>query len=504
MKRTLTTAALLLIAALTLFPAASAAQGGITEDILNTFGELALIPRPSHHEKAISDYLMAWAAGLGFAVEQDALYNLIIDVPATPGMEDRPLVALQAHMDMVFAAKPGSDADPLTAAITVVNDGTYLSSDGSTSLGADDGIGLAIIMNAAMGKMAHGPLRLIVTTAEEDGMTGTFGLDPAHLCGVPYLINMDAEEEGSMCLSTAACVIESFTAGPELADAETDAALRIEISGLRGGHSGLDIGKGRLNAICAAAEMLRAADDAGIGFELAAFTGGSAPNAIPVGACAVICVPSRDLDAARQALADSADAIKARHADTDSAMTITIEETEWDGRVLTNESKGRALGYIAGVTNGVYTMSRDIEGLVESSSNLGLFSAGEDGITAVTCVRSSSPEGLREMLESDARLAGSLGIALTQEKSADPWPYDPDSRLADTADRAYLALYGKPIGHLTVHAGLECGTFSVYNRDLEMIAIGPTLYDVHTVNERLEIASIEKVWCLLERILADI
>lgn len=475
-----------------------------TEDILSTFSDLARIPRPSHHEEQISDYLMNWAESLGLAVQQDDLWNLIIDVPATKGMENKPLVALQGHMDMVFAQASGSNLDPITTEIRIVNDGTYLTSDHMTSLGADDGIGLAIMMNIAEGKMPHGPLRLIITTDEEDGMDGAFGLDPIHLSDVQYLINLDSEEEGTMCLSTAAAVSENFRLPLSRAGSAMDAGICVRLQNLRGGHSGLDIGYGRLNAISALAEMLAALDSASIEYELSSFAGGTAPNAIPSEASAVICVSAENSSDACALLSRAGDSIRVRYAGTDPDMSVSVEDCDVPGSVLSSDCKNVILAFVGGVTNGVVSMSEDIDGLVESSSNLGTVKTEADEFTALSYVRSSSPDRLSDILADDKSLSQDLGLTYFSVKSADPWPYNPDSRLAEIADEAYMTLFNEELEHITIHAAIECGTFSTYNPALDMIALGPTLRDVHTTGESLEIASIASVWQLVELILANV
>lgn len=483
---------------------AAADRKDITTEILDTFNGLTQVPRPSHHEEKISEYLEKWAKVKKFEVTRDNVNNVIVEVPATKGMESKPKVALQGHMDMVFAQKDGANLDPLTTTIKSVNDGTYLRSDGNTSLGADDGIGVAIMMNIAEGKMAHGPLKLIITTCEEDGMVGTFGLDPAVLKDVDYLINLDSEEEGTMCLSTAAGVVETFTMKPVLVDYEKTTAVELSISGLRGGHSGLDIDKGRLNAIKGMTELLLALKNGGIEYGLSVMSGGSAPNAIPTSAKAVIYVSAEDKEKAQQVLNEKADEIKACHKDTDPDMQFSITPCSEASKVLSSECRDAVLGLLSGITDGLVTMSKDIEGLVESSSNLGLFSIDGAEIKGTAYMRSSSPEMLEKILADDEKVSMEQGFSYSQEKTADPWAYKPDNHLMEVADEAYRSLFGKDIEHITMHAGLECGTYSVYNPDLDMIAIGPTLYDVHTINERLEIATIEKVWRFVEKILADI
>lgn len=253
----------------------------IVEDFLGHFGMLAAVPRPSGHERAVSGRLKAWAEGLGFAVRQNAVGNLVFDVPATAGLEDLPLVALQAHLDMVCSAREGRAFDPLRDAIVPVADraaGT-LRADGTT-LGADDGAGVAVILGIAEGKMAHGPLRVLLTADEEKGMSGALAVTAEDLRGVKRLVNLDSEESDAVTVSSAAAIEFRATAGAAGGAPSGGAALRLVLAGGAGGHSGMEIGDGKCNGIVALAEVL-----AGLGrevrFELARFGGGTAVNAIP-------------------------------------------------------------------------------------------------------------------------------------------------------------------------------------------------------------------------------
>ena len=260
-----------------------AADADIIDAVYENFLLLAAIPRPSHHEKQVSDFLAGWVTERGARnVTQDEVYNLIFDLPATPGYENLPKAAVQAHMDMVCVGEEGSDYDMLTDPIRVIRDdasGT-LTAEG-TSLGADDGVGLAIIMAIVEGKMDHGPLRVIFTVDEEDGMTGAFHLDPGAVADVDYLINVDDEVSDEVLLSTAAGEYVSIDDGVTCLAPRGSAALTLELRGLKGGHSGVEIDKGRLNGIIAMARLLEALKAEGILYELASLSGGSAPNAIP-------------------------------------------------------------------------------------------------------------------------------------------------------------------------------------------------------------------------------
>lgn len=476
----------------------------VTENIIATFMELTKVPRPSHHEEKISNYLLGWAQGKGLDAVQDDYYNLIIDVPATEGMEEKPLVCLQCHMDMVFAQKEGAGLDPLTTEIVVKNDGKYLTSDGNTSLGADNGIGLAVAMRIAEGEVGHGPLRLIITTNEEDGATGAFNISPDCVKDVSYMINIDHDGEGDACLSSAAGIRQVFSLDVSAEKPEGESAIEISIKGLTGGHSGLEIDRGRLNGLIGLANIIENLEKNGIEYELASFSGGSAMNAIPAAATAVICVGGGDVDKAVDILNTESEKYREDYSETDPDMTVTVEKTDLPDKVLSKEDKESIAGLLTGIRDGVYTMMEDFDGVVESSSNLGLLKADGDGVEAVAMVRSASPEKLDFLVGEQAELSESLGFSLESQKCTDAWPYKKDNPLFDLANDSYKSIFGKELGIDITHGGLECGTFAVYNPDINMISVGPEVIDSHTINERVEIESIEILWRLIQKVLEDI
>ena len=366
----------------------SAQDQAIVDELVENFKQLAAVPRPSHHEEKISNFLKDWAEGLGFAVIQDEALNIVFDIPATSGYENLPLVILQGHMDMVCVAEEGKTFDPLTDPITVVNDGKTLTADG-TSLGADDGSGVAVIMAIAKGAMDHGPLRVLITTDEEDGMEGAFALDSTHLQDAKYLINIDNEDSRSILVSTAAGDSIHVTKVVATQEPALDAAVTIKLGGLAGGHSGVEIGKGRLSGIIGMARLLAYLRDEGITYELASFSGGTANNAIPSGASAVVLVAANDHAALDSAVEAFREKLASEFANIEKNIVLTVSETERPSLVVSPSARDAALEFCTQVINGVYSMSKDMEGLVESSSNLGSFFLDASGLSASTYIRSS-------------------------------------------------------------------------------------------------------------------
>ncbi|MDO4891058.1 MAG: M20/M25/M40 family metallo-hydrolase, partial [Coriobacteriaceae bacterium] len=409
--------------------------------------------------------------------------NVMFDVPATEGTEDKPLTILQGHMDMVAAAEDGRDFDPLEDSITVIRDDEegILAADG-TSLGADDGSDVSIIMAAVQGKMAHGPLRVIITADEEDSMAGAFGMDASWFEGATYLINIDNEDSSQVLVSTAAGDSVHVTKKVAFAAPSESVALAIGVSGLKGGYSGVEIDKGRLNGIMGLAGLLKQLDEAGIAFELASFTGGTAGNAIRPKAQATIVVNADAVAAVEQAAAAWLDAAKTDYADIENvdAMKCTVTKAESLPNVVSTEDRDALITLAITAVNGVHTMSADKEGLVESSSNFGILKLDEEGLDALVTVRSSVGEKETELVEAHKALAQEIGCEVEVTKLADPWPYDPSNKLTELGKQVYQKLNGEEIEVAAVHGGLECGTFKVLKPDLDMISIGPDLKDVHT------------------------
>lgn len=481
---------------------APAGDKEIIDGVMENFLMLTQVPRPSHHEEKISAFLMDWARSQGLQPVQDRALNVMFDVPATEGFEDYPLGILQGHMDMVVAVAEGKTFDPLEDPITPVRDdaaGT-LTAEG-TSLGADDGIGVAMMMAVTEGRMNHGPLRIIITVDEEDGMDGAFHLDSAWLDGSEYLINLDNETSNAVLVSTAAG--DSIRVEKELAFADPagDLGLAVELSHLTGGHSGVEIDKGRLNGLVGLASFLKQLKEKGVRYELASLKGGTAGNAIPAAAAAEIVVRSEDRQAVEDAAASFFAELKEKYKGIEDDMRFTVSALAEAPRVVREEETESAVRYITEIIDGVYTWSRDLPGMVESSSNLGLFSLDENGLSGTSYERSSSPEKEEEILDAQQQLAEACGYAVTRSKMADAWPYDPSSSLLEKTREVYREQNGEEIQVLTVHAGLECGTFKALKPDLDMISIGPDLADVHTVKETLYLNSVPRIWHLLEGIL---
>lgn len=477
----------------------------IISKIVDNMKLLAQVPRPSHHEKLISDFLVKWAEQQGFQAQQDKQNNIMFNVPATPGCEALPPVILQGHMDMVCVAAEGVKFDPLKDPIKVVRDdkaGT-LTADG-TSLGADDGAGVSMIMLAAKGEMKHGPLRVIITTDEEDGMEGAFGISPAWLADIRYCINLDNEESNQVLVSTAAGDSVKATGSVTMQKPVGDTTVKLEIKDLKGGHSGIEIDKGRCNGIIAMARTLKRIRDKGLEFELVSFDGGVASNAIPSKVNAILVIKGKDKGMLQTIVEDAGNELRKKYAGIEDNFRFVLTDVPAAEQAVSKQDRDRAILFMDQIVDGVNTWSKDMKGLVESSSNLGIFKLDKDGLTARTYVRSSVGKLEEKIVNSQLALAKKCGYKTERIKMADPWPYNPNSKLLALTKEAYKKLNGEDIKVVAVHAGLECGTFAKLNPELDLISIGPDLKDVHSPKETLYLNSIPKTWNLLQEILLQV
>lgn len=472
--------------------------------VLSEFIELAKVPRPSHHEERVSEYLFQWAKRHGLTVERDELGEIIIDKPASPGCENVPRVIFQAHMDMVCVSEEGVDYDPVNDPIRVINDGVTLSAEG-TSLGADDGIGIAMCLYLLQDdSLRHGPIRAVFTTNEEDGMDSV-ALDPKYLDG-DYLINLDWETIGSLCNSCAGGDFFNFSRKAEWeAPPAGSKTLTVSFSGLLGGHSGIGINKGHANALVSIATLLAMLRQGGVDYRLASFGGGQAKNAIPAFGSAVIAVPAGD-EAKVEAILG-----RFRTEFVDAFGNIEPEgvfsadmSSPAPTRVLRREAGFGMAELMTVVPNNVHTMSPFVDGLVESSANLGVASVDDDALRFTVFARSSVAYQATQLGAICSALAGGFGFDFESEGHIPGWAVNPNSRLTKLACEAYRELTGSDMIVEPVHAGVECGAFAEKNPHLDMISVGPTLTDVHTPNETCRIEDVRITTELLIEILERI
>ena len=454
--------------------------------VVDEFMQLAEIPRGSHNEKAVSDYLKSWAEGKGLSVVQDSVNNIIIDKPATVGYEDAPLTILQGHMDMVIVSDPDKNFNGKTDPITVINNGTTLTADG-TSLGADDGIGIATAQYIlASDDIAHGPIRAVFTVDEEDGMYGAANLDASYL-DAKYLINLDWETYGSLCNSCAGSRSYNISRKPLfIAVPEGMIAYAISLKGLLGGHSGVDIDKGRANAIIELANVIVDEFAGKAGCCIADFSGGSARNAIPSDASMTVLVDEDNASTFKAIFNKASEKFADEYGAVETSYAFELTElSELPKTIMGQNETINLCKFITTIPNGVYTMSDKVEGLVESSSNLGTISTDNGTILMLAYPRSSSETQQDNMEAEFLAAADTYNFDLKVAGETPGWDVNPDSTLVVYYHDAYAALTGKELSIDPVHAGLENGWFVSKNPNLDSISVGPTLENVHTINETL-------------------
>ena len=454
-----------------------------TDTVIREFLKITEIPRPSHHEEKIAAYLCAWAKEHGLSAERDEIGSVIMEKPAAAGCEAMPMVILQAHMDMVCAAAEGVKYDPLNDSIRVIREGTVLRADGTT-LGADDGMGIAMALTVLQDDtLRHGPIRAIFTPSEEDDMASK-EMNPKYFGG-KYLINLDWEKTGTLCNACAGSITWEMSHRSDWESApRASRTMTISLSGLQGGHSGIDIHRRRANALVTLAAAMTHLRRGGVSFRIADFSGGDTPNAIPDHAHVVFAVEEGEMDQAMALVEDFSIAFKKAYGHTETAYSLEVGvEEQAPARVLRRETGYALVNLLMMVPYGIHTMSATAEGLVESSANMGMLRVGEKEISAICLLRSSAVYQATYLSHACRTAAEVCGFEARNEGTTPMWEPRQESHLTKVACGVYEAQNGKPMTVMPVHAGLECGGFVPKNPALDMISIGPTLKGVHTPEE---------------------
>ena len=476
-------------------------QGLEPASVFGFFEEICNIPHISYHEKELSDFCVNFAEERGLYYEQDKLGNVIIIGEATPGYEDAEPVMVQGHLDMVGDKIPTCTIDMEKEPIKLVVDGDYLTADGTT-LGGDDGIAVAYGLALLDAKdIPHPRLEVVLTVSEEVGLLGATDIDLS-CCKAKRLINIDSEEEGVFTAGCAGglradCVIPSET------EVKKGVVCEIKTQGFLGGHSGIEINKGRANGNTMMGRFLMFLEDK-VAFDIVSIVGGVKDNVIPKNVVAKLLVNKKDVDALQEALARFNQFIAVEFAVADPDITLVLEvQEETECRVLSASSKEKAITVLNLMPNGVQTMSRDLPDLVETSLNMGVVKIDEEQISLCFSVRSSL-ESAKEFIARKLRqLTESLGGTATYRGEYPGWPYARDSKLRDLCVKVYKEQYGKEPKIEVIHAGLECGILSSKVEGLDCISIGPDMFDVHTPDEKISISSIARVWEFLKAVLAE-
>lgn len=484
----------------------SVLEGLEPERVFRYFEEISAIPRGSGNEKAISDYLVDFAASRELEVYRDAALNVIIRKPATAGYENSLPVMVQGHMDMVCEknadTKHDFEKDPLKLYI----DGDHIKARGTT-LGADNGIavayGLALLDS---GDIEHPPLEIVITVAEETGLEGAALLEEDKLKS-RRMINMDSGREGVFTTSCAGGVRTTLRMEGRLCDApEGFVCVKYMVKGLTGGHSGADIHHGRANANMLAGQVLYSLDKE-FDIYLAELDGGLKDNAIPREAFAVLAASSKDISGIESAIKKHEAVFKTEYANTDPDLEIAFEQLgglQGDGKVFAKEFAREVAQAIMLTPNGVQAMDANIPGMVETSTNLGVIKTVGTAIDLTSAIRSSVATKKRLIEQKIFALAECLGASAESKSDYPSWEYRKDSDIRKTVSETYAAMFGKEPVLTGIHAGLECGVLSGKIPDMDIIAFGPDNFGPHTPEESLGISSTARIWSFLLQVLKNL
>lgn len=475
-----------------------------TEPVFIYFEEISKIPRCSGNEKAISDYLVAFAKSKNLEVVQDDERNVLIKKPATTGYEKAPTVILQGHMDMVCDKKKSVKHDFKKDPIKLRVKGDILYAK-DTTLGADDGIAIAYALALLDSHtIPHPPLKILITTREEVGLIGASALDPKYLEG-DMLINMDCEEEGILFSSCAGGIRVKHCIPAKWENPEKNCiSYLISIRGLKGGHSGVEIDKGRGNSNKLMGRFLNDLLQE-VEYFISEIDGGVKMNAIPREADVTILIAPCDEGKLAAKVDEWNSIFKNELKVSDPQVNLSARRLDnTDLKVLSRDTMKKVIALLVLMPNGVQTMSRDIEGLVESSTNLGVVTTSDAGILFESNIRSNIKSLKYNILNQAKMIANILDIGFEADSDYPEWEYSPDSKLRNIFKRVYTNMYNNELKVAAIHAGLECGLFKEKNKNLDMVAFGPNMYDVHTPNEHISISSIERTWEYLMAVLREI
>ncbi|MBR5355944.1 MAG: aminoacyl-histidine dipeptidase [Lachnospiraceae bacterium] len=464
---------------------------------LDYFKEICSMPHGSGNTKIISDWLVKFAKDHNLEHYQDAANNVIIIKEASKGMEDKPAVIIQGHMDMVAVHDDDRIIDMEKEGLILEQDGDFLFAKG-TSLGGDDGIavayGLALLSDDSL---TLPRIELVITVDEEVGMLGAAVIDLSS-CKAKTMLNIDSEEEGIFLVSCAGGARIDFDYPLKKAEAKEGTAYKITVNGLIGGHSGTEINKGRANAICLMGGILKKLSDAKLLLSINSINGGTADNVI-CNSCeaVVLCKPIEP-----ELFEIIKFEVSENYLNVETGLNISLSEVKGDFDWY--ESKeGLLANFLTALPFGVMAMSKDIEGLVETSLNLGIIKLENSSVSLSISVRSNVDEEKDELINSLKEIADNNNTSYSVRGEYPGWAYKSDSPLREKMVRIYEEMYGEKPEVQALHAGLECGVFAYKIKDLDCISFGPNMYDIHSTKERMSLSSAERTWKFLLKVLSE-
>lgn len=474
------------------------------EQIWHYFHEITQVPRPSKKEGKIQTYLLEFAKKFNLPVKQDKIGNILMSKPATPGYEKAPVVTLQSHMDMVCEKNSGTEHNFDTDPIQTIIDGDWVRAKGTT-LGADNGIGMAAQLAVMADKtLKHGPVNALFTVDEETGLTGAFNMDDDMITG-SYLLNLDSEDEGQLFIGCAGGIDTTavFTYNPSMTP-DNYLYFNISVKNLSGGHSGGDIHRGRGNANRILARFLWQMEQK-YDMVMSSINGGNLRNAIPREASAVIGIHKNEKEKVRVDLNLYIATIEEELSGIEPNFTMTMEHEQEPQHCIDRRTTNALICALYACPHGVISMSRDMEGLVQTSTNLASVKMADDNKIIVATSQRSSVESEKYDIARRVECVFTLAGATVSHGDGYPgWKPDTASPLLSMAVQTYEQLFGvKPLV-TAIHAGLECGLFLKKHPHLDMISFGPTLSGVHSPDEKMYIPSVDKFWKHLTTILKQI
>ncbi|MFZ7275446.1 aminoacyl-histidine dipeptidase [Avibacterium avium] len=468
------------------------------------FDQICAIPHPSYHEEALANFIVNWAKEKQFFVERDEVGNILIRKPASAGMENRPTVVLQAHLDMVPQANEDTQHDFQKDPIQPYIEGEWVTAKGTT-LGADNGIGLASALAALEDEtLAHPELEVLLTMTEEQGMEGAIGLRPNWLKS-QIMINTDTEENGEIYIGCAGGVNADLSVPVQKISNPYAHSYELVLKGLRGGHSGVDIHTGRVNAVKALVRFLAhlKQDHPQIDFAISQIKGGSVRNAIPREAFVTLCFDG-DLAPLQSAVENFEVLLKTELAIAEPNLSLFLQPVEKPAHIFDSHSQNNVINLFNVLPNGVIRYSDAVENVVETSLSLGVLKTSDNQVNATILIRSLIESGkyyVQEMLKS---LTALCGASVNFAGNYPGWKPHPDSKILALTSQIYADILGHQPEIKVIHAGLECGLLKKIYPNLDVVSIGPTIINAHSPDEKVHIPAVQTYWQLLTRILAEV
>ena len=472
------------------------------QSVWNIFYQLTRIPRPSKKEENAVKFAKEFGEKLGLKTVVDSTGNVVISKPAYPGMENRMGAILQGHLDMVPQKNSDKVHDFEKDPIESVIDGEWVKANGTT-LGADNGIGVAAALAVLEDKnIKHGPLEVLLTVDEETGMTGAFGIKPGILKG-DVLLNLDSEDERELIIGCAGGMNTGGTGTyKEVSVPEGMKAFRLSVTGLKGGHSGVDINLGRGNAAKIMTRLLWSLQVADI--RISSLEAGNLRNAIPREAFVIVCLPEANVARLQIILEEHEKIFEAEYSSTDDGLTLKAEKAILPSWIMDDKSQKKLIKLLYGIPHGVMRMSADMPEIVETSTNLAIVKV-ESGLMKVSCLLRSSVDSAKISLGYMTQSVMELGgLQVTHDGAYPGWKPNLSSSILSTMKEVYHKKFGKEPEVKVIHAGLECGLIGAVYPGMDLISCGPTIKYPHSPDEKVNIASVEKFWGFLLETLENI